>query len=137
MSTPNALVAEIEALSRTFAMSIVDAMKRASLADILGASGSPGAAAPAKRGPGRPNGVTTNEVPTKRRPGRPSKNENQTPRLDLVVAYVKSHPGSKPEAIRTALDIPQQQWGTYAARALKTGKLRKEGEKRATKYWAV
>jgi hypothetical protein len=63
MPTPNALVTEIEALSRTFAAGIIDAMKRASLADILGASGSQGAT----------KGTNTVPTPVKRGPGRPKK----------------------------------------------------------------
>jgi hypothetical protein len=132
MPTPNALEAELEAITKTFVTAVVAAMRRASLTDILGVS----EGQPAKRGRGRPPG-------SKNKPGTPSPTPEASaititaPRPGLIVAYVKSHPGTSGEEARAALGIPKPQWGTYVARALKGGQLRREGQKRATKYWAV
>jgi hypothetical protein len=53
------------------------------------------------------------------------------------VSYIKSHPGTLGQNARKALGFPRSQWHTYISRAIKSGKLRREGDRRGTKYWAV
>jgi hypothetical protein len=54
---------------------------------------------------------------------------------NLVVRYVKSHQGSRSEAIRKELGIPKNKWAVPLALALSTKGLSKKGQKRATTYW--
>jgi len=133
MPTHNALVDELEAITKTFVSSIVAAMHKATLADILGASEG---SAPAKRGPGRPKGSTKKaadvaSTPTRLTPADPAD------RARLIVSYVKSHPGTGGEAVRGALGLAKDRWAYYDTKAQNAKLLRKEGQKRATKYWAT
>jgi len=136
MSTHNALVDELEAITKTFVSSIVAAMRRATLVDIMGAGEG---SAPAKRGPGRPKGSTKQAVDvasvlTRAAPAPPA---DPADRVGLIVSYVKSHPGTGGEAVRKALGFAKDRWAYYVTKALGAKLLRKEGQKRATKYWAT
>jgi len=133
MPTRNALVDELESITTKFVHAIVSAMRKASLADILGAEEQ----APARRGPGRPKGSVLKLAGPQSPAAAAGAGSSAAPRPELILAYMKSHPGTSGEAARAALGIPRGQWGTYVARALKGGKLRKEGQKRATRYWAT
>jgi hypothetical protein len=53
----------------------------------------------------------------------------------LITCYVKSHQGSRAEAIRKDLGIPKNKWAIPLALALEQKGLSKKGEKRATTYW--
>ena len=136
MPTDNALVDELEAITKTFVASIVAAMRRASLTDIIGAGEG---AAPAKRGPGRPKGSTKKAADVANAPTGGAATPPATPaaRVSLIVSYVKSHPGAGGEAIRKALGLPRDRWAYYVTKALGAKQIRKEGQKRATKYWAA
>ncbi len=63
--------------------------------------------------------------------------ETVAERMALIVKYMKSHPGTTGEAARKALGLPKHTWSTMAAKAVAQGKLRKEGNRRSTKYWAA
>ena len=115
----NALVDELETITKTFVTAIVAAMRRASLKDILSAG---------KEAPARPT----------RAPRLPRHTpEGNAARSKVLVNYIKSHPGTLGQDARRALGFPRSQWHTYISRAIKSGKLRKEGDRRGTKYWAV
>ena len=136
MPTDNALVDELEAITKTFVSSIVAAMRKASLTDIMGA----GEASPsAKRGRGRPKGSTKKAADAAPSPPRVASTSPEGPaaRVSLIVSYVKSHPGTGGEAVRKALGLPRDRWAYYVTKALSAKQLRKEGQKRATKYWAT
>lgn len=140
----NALVVELEAISRTFAAAVVDAMKRASLADILEASGSrsaarpanaPTASTPAKRGPGRPRkDASPDAAPTRRVRGNPSA---KLAAVNAIVAYVKAHPGQPGEVIRKAVGLDRARWSPALRHCIDAQLLSRRGEKRAAKYWAT
>jgi hypothetical protein len=53
----------------------------------------------------------------------------------VITRYVKSHQGSKAEAIRKELGIPKEKWARPLAFALGKKGLSKKGQKRATTYW--
>jgi len=124
----------IQGLAETFAAGVLQAIRSASLADILAES-------PAtKRGPGRP--------PSTRAPGRPAAASTST-RLarrsatdiaavtDSIVALVKKHAkGLRAEQIRAELGIAKKEWARPLEAALASKKLTKKGEKRATTYFA-
>jgi len=94
------LRSQLEAAAARFANEVVRILRASSLADILAESNDAAAR-------------TADGTQAKRRPGRPLKGaENAPPRMDLLVAYVKSHPGAKGLELRTALGIPGVQWGT-------------------------
>ena len=115
----NALVDELETITKTFVTAIVAAMRRASLKDILSAG---------EEAPARP-------TPAPRLPRHTP--EGNAARSDALVNYIKSHPGTLGQDARKALGFPRSQWHTYISRAIHAGKLRKEGDQRGTKYWAV
>jgi hypothetical protein len=128
------LRSSIQSLAETFAAGVLQAIRSASLADIL----AEGAAA--KRGPGRPS--------SKRGPGRPpaaaaSKRLARRSATDIaavtdsIVALVKMHDkGLRAEQIRAELGIDKKEWARPLEAALASRKLRKKGEKRATTYFA-
>jgi hypothetical protein len=129
---PN-LNSSIQTLAETFAASVLQAIRSASLEDILAES-------PAvKRGPGRP--------PGKPGPGRPATTsakrlarrsaENIAAVADTIVALVKKHTkGLRAEQIRAELEIDKKEWARPLEVALASKKLTKKGEKRATTYFA-
>lgn len=126
------LRSSIQALSAAFAAGVLQAIRNASLEDILSESSG------AKRGPGRP--------PGKRGPGRPPGSSSK--RLarrsakdiaavtDSIVALVKKHPkGLRAEQIRAELAIDKREWARPLEAALGSKKLTKKGNKRATTYF--
>jgi hypothetical protein len=130
---PN-LNSSIQSLAATFAAGVLQAIRSASLEEIL----SEGSVA--KRGPGRP--------PSKRGPGRPPM-ASTSKRLarrsakdiatvtDSIVALVKKHAsGLRSEQIRAQLGIAKKEWMRPLEAALASKKLTKKGEKRATTYFA-
>ena len=128
------LRSSIQALSAAFAAGVLQAIRDASLEDILSESSGP------RRGPGRP--------PGKRGPGRPSGSSSK--RLarrsakdiasvtDSIVALVKKHPkGLRAEQIRAELGIAKKEWMRPLGMALDSKKLTRKGAKRATTYFAA
>jgi hypothetical protein len=127
------LRSSIHSLAETFAAGVLQAIRSASLEDILAESPA------AKRGPGRP--------PSKRGPGRPpapsSKRLARRSAKDIaavtdsIVALVKKHTnGLRAEQIRAELGIDKKEWMRPLEAALASKKLTKKGEKRATTYFA-
>ncbi len=137
----NALRTELEALASTFTTAIVDAIRSSSLADILDVNVPQ--ERPVRPGPGRPRSSTTTvtevaEPATPPRPGRPlgSTTQHTGATVDLVVKYLRSHPGSPGEEARKSLGLVKHTWNARVSRAIKERKVRKEGDRRATRYWA-
>jgi hypothetical protein len=133
--TMNAMVAE-------FATSIIEAIHAATLADILDVR----VPLAPRRDRGRRRGsitktVTTTDAPSdraappeSRRRGRP---QNSAEDAELIVAYLRSHPGSTGEEARKTLGLKKNRWNTCMYRAIREGKIRKEGKHRSTRYWAT
>ncbi len=134
----NALRTELEALASTFTTAIVDAIRSSSLAEILDVN-----VPHAKHLPSpRTDAATTNAVDvasTRRGPGRPVGSTKQDTRatVELVVKYLRSHPASTGEEARGSLGLVKHTWNARVSRAIKEGKVRKEGDRRATRYWAT
>jgi hypothetical protein len=134
----NALRTQLDAFATTLTDAILTAVRAGSLADIvMDAPGTP------RRGPGRPRNATSviaNHAPASKpvagtTDGQTAVDAAST--IDLIVKYLRSHPGTSGELTRKALGIARPRWSKAAARAVAAGKLRKEGERRSTKYWAV
>jgi hypothetical protein len=148
----NALRSQIQQFAAQFAAAVLHAVRGASLEDILaettaGATRSAASStvpAHGKRGRGRPKG-SKNKSPTAtpasakaapRKVGRPAKTNTATI-VESIVAYVQKHPGTSGEAARKSLGIDRNKWSPSVAKAIEAKKLRKQGERRSTKYWAV
>jgi hypothetical protein len=134
-----ALSSAIDALASEFAWKVVEAIRASSLAEIL--TEVPGAAPR----PGRPpklaarTASSTSEWTAKATPtsGSRSPKQDTGQTVELIVAYLRSHPGITGEGARKALGLEKNRWNTCVARAIKDGKVRKEGERRSTRYWAT
>jgi len=111
----NALRDELNALAATFAAGVVAALQAANVQDLSAASGILQAA----------------DLPA--HVARVA-HETVAERMTLIVKYMKPHPGTTGEAARKALGLPKHTWST---RAVAQGTLRKEGDRRSTRYWAV
>ena len=131
---PNDLRTQIHTFAAQFATEVLKAIRGASLEDILDeATASPShrasAATPAKRGRGRPKG-SKNAAPGVKSTGTGSV-------VESITAYVTQHPGTSGEAARKALKIDRNKWSPAVAKAIAEKRIRKEGEKRSTKYWGA
>jgi hypothetical protein len=145
----------IESLVSEFAAQIAAHVRQSVLADLRhmsldelfalskGESAPAPAAAPVKRGPGRPKKIASAAAPAKR-PGRVSR--GRLPRrsaadiqgtLDQIVAYLHQNPGSRSEEIVAGLGLHKKELPRPIMEGLKSGVLSKEGQKRATQYFAV
>ena len=136
MST--ALRQTIEAHAQKFAAAIVQALRSASLDELATITGQ--VAAPSRA----PRGTKTTEAPTAApkatkkagRLGRRSPDDiAQT--LDQIVALVAKHAeGLRAEQIKAALNLDKREMPKPIAEGLKSGVLKKSGNKRATIYTA-
>ncbi len=114
----NALRDQLNALAATFAAGVVAAIRAAKVDDV---SAVPGIIQAANL-PAHVERVAQEAV---------------ADRMGLIVKYLKSHPGTTGEVARKALGLQKHTWTTMAAKAVAEGKLRKQGERRSTRYWAV
>jgi len=128
---------QIETAAARFAKSVIQAVRGASLADILAET----EGAPENRGPGRPRKIEPSAAPTavppvvKRGRGRP--NTILLGNVSAAVVFVKSNPGASGGVIRRVLGIHRESLKRTMNRAVETGLLRREGEKRKSTYWPV
>jgi hypothetical protein len=124
----------IHSLAQTFAARVIEAIRSASLEDILAESSKP------TRGPGRPPKATPGAKKGARGGGgrlaRRSA-EDIAGLSDKIVGLVKSKPnGLRAEEIRAELGIAKNEWMRPLEHALASKKLTKKGHKRATTYFA-
>jgi hypothetical protein len=116
----------IQALAQTFAAGVLEAIRGASLEDIIGESTG------AKRGPGRPPRTTTASAAVT---GRVRCSAKDIAALsESIVAFVRKNPnGLRAEQIRGELKIAKNEWLRPLAAALASKKLKKKGEKRCSR----
>ncbi len=129
------LRSQLDALASSFAVSVLDAIKGASLQDLLADSGGT-----PRRGPGRPPSRSTPKSARVRKPGRLPRRSPQdiAKALDQVVALVKSKKtGLRAEQIRAALKMQSKEMPRVLKEGLAMKKLKAKGQKRATTYTAV
>jgi hypothetical protein len=129
----------LDSLAAAFANSVVDAIRGASLAELLHESGSP-----PRKGPGRPPKAKAEPAapaaPRTRKSGRlPRRSAEQIAKaLDQVVALVKGKKeGLRAEEIRAALKMESKEMPRILKEGLAKKKLKSKGQKRATTYSAA
>jgi hypothetical protein len=123
-------------LASAFASSVLDAIRGASLEELLGETGGG-----ARRGPGRPN-VAPNDSTAFARVTPSGRLKRRSPEqiakaLDEVIALVKkSKGGLRAEQIRAQLKMDRKEMPRVLHEGLSTKKLKSKGQKRATTYTA-
>jgi hypothetical protein len=143
----NRLEDAISKLSMTFATNLLEAIKGASLEEILGATaGARGASPAVKRGPGRPpkaaaapavaKPAASAKAPKAGRGGRRSSAEIESTIARIVGALKGNKSGMRSEQLQKALGIDKKDIFGPLTKALADGKLTKKGEKRSTTYFA-
>jgi hypothetical protein len=132
------LRSNLESLASTFASSVLQAIRGASLEELLGEAGG------ARRGPGRPpKAKGSSAAPTTSRARKPGRLARRSPEqiakaLDQVVALVKSKKdGLRAEQIRDALKMQSKEMPRVLQEGLAKKKLKSKGQKRATTYTAA
>jgi hypothetical protein len=148
MSPSNTLDYEIRARIDAFAAELATLVRQSAVEAVRGALGD-GTAAPRRRGPGRPR---KSSAPAKRGPSRPPK-VSKAPRgrrgrpsrlspevvaktAELVHAHVQANPGQRMEEISAALRTPTADLTAATTALLAEGKVRREGQRRGTRYYA-
>ncbi len=137
---PNTLRSNIQAAAAVFTSSVLEAIRGASLEELLGESG--GGAG--KRGPGRPpRGLAGLAGGGRRgRTARTGRLKRRSPEdiaaaLDRVVSLVKkSKAGLRAEQIREQLRMQSKEMPRILKEGLAKKKLKAKGQKRATTYTA-
>ena len=141
---PNPLRSALDSLANNFASAVLDAIRGASLDELVGESGG----AP-RRGPGRSRGSSTTKVVStvtrasapmpKTRGGRLARRSpaDIAKALGLVVALVMTKKaGLRSEEIRKALKIDVREVPRVLKEGLANKALKSKGQKRATTYTA-
>lgn len=135
------LRAQIDRLAAQFAGHIIDALRGASLDDLLAIAGNRGGAG-SGRGRGRPAGGGGALDLGGRRGGRGGRlgrrSADDIGRMidGIVDLLAKSTSGMRAEQIRAALDVEAKELPRPLADALAAGRITKSGQKRATTYFA-
>jgi hypothetical protein len=133
------LRSSLNALAASFANDVLDAIRGASLQELLAESGGG-----ARRGPGRPARANappaTATTPRASKSGRLARRspEDIARALDRVVALVKGKKeGLRAEQIRNALKMQAKEMPRVLQEGLAKKKLKSKGQKRATTYFAA
>jgi hypothetical protein len=130
------LHSKLQDLASSFANSVLDAIRGASLDDLLGETGAGG-----RRGPGRPSAVRETE-PSRGRGGRSGRLKRRSPDdiakgLEQVVALLKKNKGGlRAEQIREHLGMQSKEMPRILKEGLHRKALKCRGQKRATTYVA-
>ena len=151
---PPSIDAQIRAPIEEFTNELSVLVQQAAMEAVKGALEVP-ADAPVRRGPGRPRKAKAARKKAGRRPGRPraakagraktaakaGKRIRRTAE-DLealagkVLAYVKANAGARMEEISAGLRMATKDLGRPVASLVEAGRLRTEGQRRGTRYYA-
>jgi len=139
----------IEALASQFASSVLEALRSASIDELVDVAGTAGGA---RRGPGRPRATATataavadadsaaGAAPKRRgrggRLGRRTAGDISRMIESIVGALQKAGSGLRAEQIRETLGVEAKELPRPLAEAISTGRITKTGQKRATTYFA-
>lgn len=138
------LRSQIESLSAQFAASVLDALRSASIDELVEVAGR-GGAAPARRGRPRGTGAAAPEsagASLGRRRGRGGRLGRRTQgdisrMIESIVDLLgKSSTGMRAEQIRSALGVEAKELPRPLAEAISSGRVTKTGQKRATTYFS-
>lgn len=135
----------IEALASQFAASVLEALRSASIDELVDVAGSG-----ARRGPGRPrsadrDGADRTAAAAPRRSeragrggrlGRRTAGDISRMVASIVGALQKSDGGMRAEQIREVLHVEAKELPRPLAEAIASGQITKSGQKRATTYFA-
>ena len=135
----------ISELATSFAASVVAAIESASLHELHSFAADAAAAAPARRGPGRPPkdaaGKTTTAASPKlrrvRKGVRRSASDLQETLDAIVGAIQKTQNGMRSEHIQKALGLGKKEVSRPLGLGLANQLLKKKGVKRSTTYYAA
>jgi hypothetical protein len=128
------LRSQLDSLAAAFASAVVDAIRGASLHEFVAADGRPAPAARSASGPAA-KPIASKTTRSGRLKRRSSEDIGQV--LDQVVALVKKNKdGLRAEQIRTELDLQAKELPRVLKEGLRSKRLRKAGQKRATVYSA-
>lgn len=136
MST--ALRQTIEAHAQKFAVALIDALRSASLDELATVTGGLGAA-PSRAPRAKTNGAAVATPKATKKAGRLGRRsaDDIAQTLDQIVALVAQHAeGLRSEQIKAALNLDTRELPKPIAEGLKSGVLKKAGNKRATVYTA-
>jgi hypothetical protein len=129
------LRSNLNALASSFANDVLDAIRGASLQELLAESGGG-----SRRGPGRPpRSKATPTTPRASKSGRLARRspEDIAKALERVIALVKAtKTGLRAEQIRAALKMQAKEMPRVLQEGLAKKKLKSKGQKRATTYFA-
>lgn len=131
----------IESLASEFAASVLDALRSASIDELVDVAGRGTAG---RRGPGRPRsdaGDSAAAASPKRRGrggrlGRRSAGDITRMIESIVDVLTKSASGLRAEQIRETLGVEAKELPRPLAEAISSGRITKSGQKRATTYFA-
>jgi hypothetical protein len=126
----------IETLASQFAASVLDALRSASIDELVGVGGTGGA----RRGRPRSDADAGAGAPRRRgrggRLGRRSANDITRMIESIVDLLQKSGEGLRAEQIRHTLGVEAKELPRPLAEAISSGRITKSGQKRATTYFA-
>ncbi|HTB73187.1 MAG TPA: hypothetical protein VK762_08075 [Polyangiaceae bacterium] len=129
------LRSQLDSLAAAFASAVVDAIRGASLHELVATDGRPAPAARAASGPAAKPIVASKTTRSGRLKRRSSEDIGQV--LDQIVSLVKKNKdGLRAEQIRTELGLQAKELPRVLKEGLRTKRLRKAGQKRATVYSA-
>ena len=126
----------IRARVEAFVADLTDLIHQAILENVQTALDQAIPAAP--RRPGRPKGASKTSAPAKRTRKRGGKRTaaELSEMADTLVAFVADNPGSSIEEIGRGIGIPTKELALPVKKLLAEGRLKKKGQKRATRYSA-
>ena len=130
---PNSLRQRLNELASSFANNVLDAIRSASIDDLLAESG--GRRLPAGRAAGA---SAVERAPARGRGGRLARRSSGdiAEVIERIVAAVKQSPkGLRAEEIRQKLGMQAKELPRPLKEAVQAGKLGKSGQKRATTYF--
>ena len=138
------LDSEIRSQIDQFLVSISDLVRQSALQAVQVALGTSGStkATPARRGPGRPRKATAVAPKARKKaagkPGRRARRSSEDVEkvATQILIYAKSNPGHRLEEMGRGLKTDTANLKGPIKLLLAAGKLRTEGQKRGTKYFA-
>ncbi len=129
---PSNLRNRLNELAKSFSVGVLDAIRGASLQEVLAESGGRATAlAPAR-------GAVASATPARRRPGRlPRRSAGDISKaVEAIVTLLASHPkGLRAEEIRQKLGVQAKELPRPLKEGVDAGQLSKVGRKRATTYF--
>ncbi|MCA9639779.1 MAG: hypothetical protein H6718_05250 [Polyangiaceae bacterium] len=127
----------IRARVETFVADLTDLIHQAILENVQAALGQALPSAP--RRPGRPKGSASTAAPAARRAKKRGGKRTAAELADMadkLVGFVEKNPGSSIEEIGRGIAIPTKELALPVKKLLREGRLKKKGQKRATRYSA-